>query len=106
MAESPPESAGSKPPGGGHAEPAGAHVSRVTSRPGETVRVIAPPVAPAEPPPPADVALPPHIVTLQSVFPDAVDGVVWWVGDWSVVIATARLIEVGGYLRDAPEAEF
>jgi NADH-quinone oxidoreductase subunit C len=106
MAESPPESAGSKPPGGGHAEPAGAQVSRAAPRPGETVRRIVPPAGPTEPPPPPDVALPSPIVALQSVLPDAVDRIIWWVGDWSLVIATARLLEVATHLRHEPGAEF
>jgi NADH-quinone oxidoreductase subunit C len=30
----------------------------------------------------------------------------FWVGDWSVVVAASRLIEVAAFLRDAPECAF
>jgi NADH-quinone oxidoreductase subunit C len=106
MSESPPESAANKPPSGAPAEPIGAEVSRAVPKPGETVRTIAPPSGPTEPPPPDGLALPSFIVGLQAAVPDAVEHVSWWVGDWSLVVRTSRLVEVAAHLRAAPGAAF
>jgi NADH-quinone oxidoreductase subunit C len=106
MSESPPESAAKKPPSGAPAEPIGAEVSRVAPRPGETVRVVAPPAGPVDPPPPAGMAVPGFVVALQAAIPDAVEHVSWWVGDWSVVVRTSRLVDVANHLRTANGAAF
>ena len=74
--------------------------------PPETVRTIAPPAGPSEPAPPAGMAVPAFISGLQSVFPDAVERVVFWVGDWSLVMASASLVDAARYLRDHPDAQF
>src|SRR4051812_18302191 len=117
----PPEAAGTKAPGGGEAEPLAAEVSRAgdpplatspvtgrteVARPVEQVRTIAPPPGPTEPPPPEGIALPPFISALQAALPDAVSHISLWRGDWSLVIAAARLREAGAHLRDTPGARF
>jgi NADH-quinone oxidoreductase subunit C len=33
-----------------------------------------------------------------------VERVTYWVGDWTVIVLATRLLEVGRYLRDTPEA--
>src|SRR3954466_10662560 len=101
MSESPPESAAKKPPSGAPAEPIGAEVSRVVPRPGETVRVVAPPAGPIDPPPPAGMVVPAFVVALQAAIPDAVEHVSWWVGDWSVVVRTSRLGGVAQHFFNA-----
>ena len=108
---SPPESGGDKPPGLGQAEPLGAEVSRVagqppSARPGTHTRTIEPPSGPAEPPPPSGVPIPAFITTLQSAFPDAVEHIAFWVGDWSLIVSRARLLAVAAHLRDTPGAHF
>ena len=103
MSESPPESAAKKPPSGASAEPIGAEVSRAVPRPGETVRVAPPPAGPTDPAPPAGLAVPAFVAALQAAMPDAVEHVSWWVGDWSVIVRTSRLVEVADHLR-APAA--
>jgi len=65
----------------------------------------APPVPPDQAPP-AEMAIPPFIAALQAGVPGAVERVGFWVGDWSVVVAANRLIEVATFLRDAPECAF
>ncbi len=67
---------------------------------------MAPPSGPVEPPPPADKPLPGFIVALQAAFPGTVTHVSYWVGDWTVVVPAARILEVAKYLREAPEAAF
>src|SRR3954469_15827075 len=106
MSESPPESAAKKPTSGAPAEPIGGEVSRAVPRPGETVRVVAPPAGPTDPPPPAGMAFPAFVVALQAAIPDAVEHVSWWVGDWSVVVRTSRLVDAAGHLRTADGAAF
>src|SRR5687767_15582993 len=109
---SPPESAGDKPPGQGQAEPLGAEVSRAagqppSARPGSAhTRTIEPPAGPAEPPPAPDVSVPAFVSGLQSAIPGAVEHIAFWVGDWSLIVAGPRLLEVATYLRDTPGAQF
>ena len=65
-----------------------------------------PPPGPPDPPPPADTPVPPFVAGLQAALPGAVTQVSYWVGDWAVIVPGARLVEVAGWLRDAPEAAF
>jgi NADH-quinone oxidoreductase subunit C len=117
----PPKAAGDKPAGEGPSEPLagdgsragdpppflpGAAAQAAVPQPRETVRTIAPPAGPSEPPPPAGLAVPAFISGLQSALPDAVERVVFWVGDWSLVIASSRLLEAAVHLRDQPGAQF
>jgi NADH-quinone oxidoreductase subunit C len=52
------------------------------------------------------VAVPAFISTLEAAVPHAVEHVSWWVGDWSLVVAGPRLLEVAMHLRETPGAEF
>ena len=76
------------------------------ARPGEQVRTLAPPSGPAEPPPPGDLPVPAFIAALQTSLPGAVLQTSWWVGDWTLILATARLQEVAVWLRDSGAAGF
>jgi NADH-quinone oxidoreductase subunit C len=69
-------------------------------------RTIAPPAGPPDPPPPADVPVPAFITALQTALPGAVEHVSFWVGDWTLVVDPARLIDVAAHLRDTPGARF
>ena len=125
----PPESAADKPPGSAAAEPLAAEVSRAgqpkppaanadnppaaparpptsTAAPPPHVKVVAPPPGPPDPAPPPDVTVPGFIENLQTALPDAVQQISFWVGDWTVIVAAARLLETATHLRDAPEAAF
>jgi NADH-quinone oxidoreductase subunit C len=66
----------------------------------------APPSGPTEPPPPADLALPAFIASLQAVLPGSVTAISYWVGDWTIVVPAARILEVARHLREAPDAAF
>jgi len=66
----------------------------------------APPGGPSEPPPPADKAAPAFIATLQSAVPGSVSAVSYWVGDWTIIVPVAQLLDVARHLRDAPDALF
>jgi len=72
----------------------------------DPVRTITPPAGPSEPPPPAGMSVPAFIAGLQAAIPGAVERVVFWVGDWSLVVAASLLLEAAAYLRDQPDAQF
>jgi NADH-quinone oxidoreductase subunit C len=65
-----------------------------------------PPPGPPDPAPTADVQVPDHIQALQRALPDAVTHVSYWVGDWTVIVATSRLLDVALFLRDTAGARF
>jgi NADH-quinone oxidoreductase subunit C len=83
-----------KPPAAGAAKPA-VHDTKP-----------APPSGPADPPPPAGAQIPSFITALQAAVPGGVDHVSFYVGDWTVIVPAARLLDVGRFLREAPEAAF
>ena len=64
------------------------------------------PVGPPDPPPPAGTAQPAFIAALQAAVPGSVSQVSYWVGDWTIIVPVARLLEVARHLRDAPDAAF
>ena len=67
---------------------------------------VAPPSGPPDPPPPADQAPPVFIAALQSAIAGSVSQISYWVGDWTIVVPVARLLEVARHLRDAADASF
>jgi NADH-quinone oxidoreductase subunit C len=66
----------------------------------------APPSGPPDPPPPAGTEPPPYIATLQSAIPGSVTAVSYWVGDWTIIVPAARILDIATHLRDAPDALF
>jgi len=64
------------------------------------------PPGPSDPPPPKDVLVPDFITALQAKLPGVVEQLSYWVGDWTVIVPTERLLDVMHYLREAPEAAF
>ena len=64
------------------------------------------PAGPPDPPPPAGAAQPAFIASLQAAVPDSALQVSYWVGDWTIIVPVARLLEVARHLRDAPDAAF
>jgi NADH/F420H2 dehydrogenase subunit C len=64
------------------------------------------PVGPTDPPPPADMALPGFVTSLQAAMPGVVTLVSYWVGDWTIVVPVASAIDVLRWLRDTPDARF
>jgi NADH-quinone oxidoreductase subunit C len=49
---------------------------------------------------------PAFLTTLQAAVKDAVTAVSFWVGDWTVIVAPDRILEVARHLRYAPDAAF
>jgi NADH-quinone oxidoreductase subunit C len=66
----------------------------------------APPSGPPDPPPPAGTTPPAFITSLQAAIPGGVSALSYWLGDWTIIVPVARLIEVASHLRDAPDAAF
>ena len=83
-------------PAGGSAEAKGEHKPAAA----------APPAGPPDPAPPADAAVPAYLTALQAVISGAVEHVTYWIGDWTIIVPAARLLEVCRYLRDTPGAAF
>jgi NADH-quinone oxidoreductase subunit C len=126
----PPKSAGDTAPGSGTAEPLAADVSRAGAPPPpaaragnpaagaaakpppagapppDHVKVVPPPSGPPDPAPPPDVTVPAFISNLQAALPGSVDHMSFWVGDWTLIVPAARLLEVAAHLREAPDAAF
>ena len=59
------------------------------------------PVAPPDPPPPADAVVPAFITALQAAVPDGVTQLSYYVGDWTVIVPAARLLDVARHLHAA-----
>ena len=66
----------------------------------------APPSGPTDPPPPAGAEIPSFITALQNAVPGAVEQISFYVGDWTVIVPVAKLVEAGRFLHDAPETAF
>jgi NADH-quinone oxidoreductase subunit C len=50
--------------------------------------------------------VPPYIAALQAAVPGAVTQLSFWVGDWTIIVAADRILEVSRHLREAPDAAF
>ena len=64
------------------------------------------PAGPPDPPPPADMAVPACLIGLQGALPGAVLQLSYWIGDWTVIVAADRIVDVARHLRDSPDARF
>ena len=100
----PPTAAADKTPGVAPAEPPKGEEAR-TDSPGAGV-LAAPPLGPADQPPPAGATPPAFIATLQAALAGSVSQISYWVGDWTLIVPLARLLEVARHLREAPDAAF
>ena len=110
----PPEPAAAKPAGETPAaKPAPKPAAAAAPKPaaaahsgGDHVPKAAAPTGPTDPPPPADAQIPAPIASLQQAIPDGVTGLSLYLGDWTVMVPAAKLLEVAGHLRDAPDSRF
>jgi NADH/F420H2 dehydrogenase subunit C len=64
------------------------------------------PAGPADPPAPADVPPPDFLSTLSAAVPGGIVQTSYFVGDWTLIVATDKLLDVVRHLRDAPDAAF
>src|SRR6476660_3947739 len=66
----------------------------------------APPSGPTEPPPPPTATVPAFITSLQAALGDGAATVSDYVGDWTVIVPAARVLDAARHLRTAPDALF
>jgi len=64
------------------------------------------PTGPNEPLPPPDAQVPAYITALQGAIPDGVLGLSLYLGDWTIMVPAAKIVDVARHLHDAPEARF
>ena len=65
-----------------------------------------PPKAPADQAPPEGAELPPTVAAVQKGVPGAVQQVSFWVGDWTIIVAADRLLDVMRFLKEDPATSF
>lgn len=65
-----------------------------------------PPPGPPDPAPAPDATVPPYITALGAALPGAVVSLSHYLGDWTVIVAPERVVEVATWLRDAEGARF
>lgn len=118
----PPLVAADKPAGSAPAGPPKAESPAAAAKPAAAAPKPAPPAAakpaaehppkaaapagPPDPAPPADRTPPAFIASLQAALPGAVTHISYWVGDWTIIVAAARILDVARHLRDDSDAAF
>jgi NADH-quinone oxidoreductase subunit C len=105
-APTPPQTPAAKPAGPAAARPAAAAAKPAAAAGAEHVTKVAAPSGPPDPPAPPTVTPPAFIASLQSAISGGVSQVSYWVGDWTIIVPAAHLLEVARHLRDAPDAAF
>jgi NADH/F420H2 dehydrogenase subunit C len=108
VSQSPAASAAAPPaakPAAPAAKPAAAAAKPAAAGEAHVPKAAAP-VGPPDQPPPAGTAQPAFIDTLQATLPGSVQAVSYWVGDWTIIVPVARLLDALQHLRDAPDAAF
>ena len=66
----------------------------------------APATGPPDPPPPADVAVPAYVAGLQAALPEGTTQLSYYLGDWTIIVPVAHILDAARYLRDAADARF
>src|SRR5262245_54752504 len=100
-----PAAPAAKPAAPAAAKPAAPAAKPAAAAGGEAhVPKAAPPTGPPDPPPPADAVLPAFITSLQKAV--AGTALSYYIGDWTVIVPAAHIVEAAQHLRDAPEAAF
>ena len=78
----------------------------MADKPADHVVKVAPPGGPPDPPPPADLPVPAAVAGLQAALPASVLALSYWVGDWTVIVDRASILDVARHLRTASDAAF
>ncbi len=69
-------------------------------------KAAAAPPLPPDPEPPADTPVPAFITAVQAAVPGAVERVSYYVGDWTLIVALDRLLDVVRVLHDGADTAF
>jgi len=67
---------------------------------------VAAPTGPAEPAPPADAVVPTFITALQQGVPGAAAQLSLYLGDWTVIVPAAQIVQASTFLRDHADCAF
>src|SRR5262249_52459967 len=67
---------------------------------------VAAPTGPPDPPPSPTATPPAFVAGLQAILPEGALRLSFWVGDWTIIIPAAHILDVARYLRDARDASF
>ncbi len=87
-------------------KPEGQKAPPAAAKPVAAHKPAAGPPLPVDPAPPADLEQPAFVRGLAAAFPSDALQLSFWVGDWTVIVPADRLLEIAGWLRDAPDAMF
>ncbi len=104
-----PEPPASEPPAAAAPKPAAAKPPPAAAAPRPKPKPKAPPEAPkgpVDPPPPEDLERPAFLTALEAALPDRIQGLAYWVGDWTVLITPDALLEVAAFLKDSDDGSF
>ena len=113
-----PSSAAGRPPAAAAAAPRPAAAAKPAAAPAKPATPAAAkpaaehppkaaaPTGPPDPPPPAGQTPPAFIAKLQAAFPGAVTQISYWVGDWTIIVAAAQIVDLARHLRDDADAAF
>jgi NADH-quinone oxidoreductase subunit C len=85
---------------------AGAKAAAPAAKAAHPPAAPAPPSGPTDPPPPADAAIPAYITSLQRALGEGVSQLSLYLGDWTVIVPAARVLDAASHLRTAPDALF
>ena len=90
-------------------KPVAAKPKPAAAKPRPKPKPKAPPEAPkgpVDPPPPEDLEKPAFLIALEAALPDRIQQISYWVGDWTVIVSSESLLEVGAFLKDSDEGSF
>jgi len=100
------EAAPGKPAPPSGAAPVATPPARPAPKPAAGPPPPAVPTGPPDPPPPQGQSPPAFLAALASALPGSVTQLSYYVGDWTVIVPAAKILDIARYLRDAPEAAF
>ena len=83
-----------------------APAAKQTAAQAEHVPKAAAPTGPPDPPPPAGTEPPAYVAGLQAAVPGSVTALSYYLGDWTLIVPAAQIINVSRHLHDAPDARF
>ena len=104
-----PEPVASEPPAAAAPKPAAAKPKPAAVAAKPKPKPKAPPEAPkgpVDPPPPEDLERPAFLTALEAALPDRIQGLAYWVGDWTILITPDALLEVAAFLKDSDAGSF
>src|SRR5918994_3561121 len=63
-------------------------------------------LAPPDPAPPAGLSPPAFVDAVRAAVPAGIERLSHWVGDWTLIVSSAHLVDLARHLRDTAGARF